>query len=417
MEPLGWEEIMNLEEKKKYAELIVRVGANVQPGQYVVIRTDVSQESFASLVSEKCYEAGAKRVFVHWTSSLFDQVDYRMAQMDVLKKVPPFEEACHQFMAKELPVLIWIDADDPDGMKGADASKIAAVRSAKFKVLGKYREAQNNKAQWCIAGAPSAAWARKVFPGISDEEAIERLWYAILLTARMKEGDGIENWKAHEKELKARCAYLNALRLKSLHYRSETGTDLKVGLIPGVLFQGGGEKTLSGTLYQPNIPSEEVFTSPKRGEAEGVVFASKPLVYNGQIINDFHIRFKEGRAVEVHAKEGEAALQSILTLDEGASYLGEGALIPYHSPINDTGILFYNTLYDENAACHLALGHGFEELYPGFEKMTLKEVHEAGINDSLGHVDFMIGDPYLDITGEMENGEKVPLFVKGEWAF
>lgn len=408
---------MNQELVEKYAELIVKTGAAVQPGQYVVIRTNVSQEKFASLVSRKCYEAGAKRVFVHWQSAEMDRVDYQCADLDVLKTVTSFEEECHKFMADNLPVLIWIDADDPDGMKGVLASKVAEVRANKYKVIGKYKEAQENKSQWCIAGAPSAAWAKKIFSDMSEEEAIEHLWDAILLTSRAKDGNGIANWEEHEKDLKERCKYLNALRLKSLHYESKTGTNLTIGLIPGVIFQGGGEKTLDGKIFQPNIPSEEVFTSPRRGEAEGVVVASKPLVYNGQIIKNFSIRFHEGKAVEVQAEEGEDVLKSILTLDEGSAYLGECALVPFHSPINDTGILFFNTLYDENAACHLALGRGFEELYPGFENMTSDEVHLAGINKSLSHVDFMIGDAYLNITGTTQNGEEVKIFVNGAWAF
>lgn len=400
-----------------YADLIVKTGANVKPGQYVVIRTNVSQEKFASLVAKKCYEAGAKQVFVHWQSALMDRVDYENGDIENLKQVPSFEEECHKFMATYFPILIWIDADDPDGLKGVDASKVAAVKAAKYKVIGKYREAQNNKAQWCIAGAPSEAWAKKVFPNLSTEEAIEALWKAILKTSRAENGNGIAEWEKHEKDLKSRCQHLNSLHLRKLHYQSKTGTDLTVGLIPGVIFQGGGEKTLDGKIFQPNIPSEECFTSPKKGEAEGVVYASKPLVYNSQVIKNFHIRFHEGKAVEVHAEEGEEVLKSILSLDEGASYLGECALVPFHSPINDTGILFYNTLYDENASCHLALGRGFEELYPEFQKYTSDEIHKFGINASLSHVDFMIGDEYLDITGTDEDGKEIPIFRHGEWAF
>ena len=207
------------------------------------------------------------------------------------------------------------------------------------------------------------------------------------------------------------------MNLVELRYKSTTGTDFKVGLIPGVIFLGGGEKTLDGTFFQPNIPSEECFTSPMRGKAEGIVYASKPLVYNGQLINNFNIRFHEGKAVEVHAETGEEVLKSILELDEGSAYLGECALVPFDSPINNTGILFYNTLFDENAACHLALGRGFTNLYPDFEKYSEDELHSFGINKSLSHVDFMIGDKDLDITGITSSGKEVSIFRKGAWAF
>jgi aminopeptidase len=408
-----------MEEKllDSYAELIVKVGANVQKGQYVVIRTNPCVEEFASLVAKKCYKAGAKRVFVHWMSSKLDRVDYQNATLEELSSVPTFEEAAHKFMVDQLPVLIWLDADNPDGLKGVDAKKTAAIRSAKYKVLGKYREARDNKFQWTIAGVPSLEWAKKVFPSKSDDEAIEALWKAILTTARCLDGNGIENWQKHEDDLKKRCAYLNSLHLSKLHYKSKTGTDFTVGLIPGVIFLGGGEKDLYNHFFQPNIPSEECFTSPMKGKAEGLVVASKPLAYNGQLIEDFTVRFHEGKAVEVTAKKGLEALKSILTLDEGSAYLGECALVPFDSPINQTGLLFFNTLYDENAACHLALGTGFTELYPNFEKYTDAEIRSFGINKSLSHVDFMIGDRYLDITGTTEEGKDVPIFKQGSWAF
>ncbi len=408
---------MNKELLRKYAQLIVKTGANIKEGQCVVIRTNVALEDFAALVSEECYKAGAKRVFVHWQSAKMDKVDYNYAQLDNLCWVPSFEEECHKFMRDELPVLMWLDGDDPDGLKGVDATIVSRVKTEKFKVVGKYREERGNKAQWVIAGYPTKEWAKKVFPELNEDQAMNRLLEAILLTARAADGNGIENWKEHEIQLKKRCAYLNSLHLSSLRYKSKTGTDFTVGLIPGVIFQAGGEKTEDGTFFQPNIPSEECFTTPMKGVAEGVVVASKPLVYQGQVIENFSIRFHQGKAVEVHAEKGEDVLKSILTLDEGASYLGEVALVPFDSPINNTGLLFFNTLYDENAACHLALGRGFEELYPDYQKYTLDELQDKGINSSLSHVDFMIGDSYLNIVGIKDNGDEVQIFKDGNWAF
>jgi aminopeptidase len=402
---------------EKYAELIVKVGANVQKGQYVVIRTGVFEEEFASIVAKQCYLAGAKRVFVHWQSPKMDMVDNQYASEEALKEVPLFEEECHRFMLNELPVLIWLDGDDPDGLIGLDNQKASRIRQAKHKILAKYRDQRENKFQWVIAGVPSLPWAKKVFPNLSDEEAIEALWEKILYTSRALDGNGIENWIKHNEDLKKRCEYLNSLNLCQLRYHSSNGTDFRVGLIPGVCFAGGDEATLSGTYFQPNIPTEECFTSPRRGDAEGIVYATKPLSYQGQLIEDFNIRFHEGKAVEVHAKKGEDALKSILSLDEGSAYLGECALVPYHSPINLTNILFFNTLYDENAACHLALGTGFNNLYPNFEKYTEEEIQSFGINYSLSHVDFMIGSKDMSIIGIDENGKEIQIFRDGDWAF
>ncbi len=402
---------------ENYAELIVREGANVQKNQYVVIRTGVYEEEFASIVARKCYEAGAKRVFMRWESSKLNQVDLLYADEEDLKHVFYFEEMESKFMLDELPTLIWLDGEDPDGLKGIDASKAARIRRARYMVTGKYREASENHHAWVIAGVPSLPWAKKVFPNLSDEEAIEKLWEAILKTSRAYEGDPIKNWKEHDEDLKNRCKYLNSLNLKKLKYKSSNGTDLEVGLIPGVRFAAGSEKTLEGNIFSPNIPTEECFTSPMKGEAEGIVYSTKPLSYQGQLIEDFSVRFHEGKAVEVNARVGEEALRSILTLDNGSSYLGECALVPFHSPINETGILFFNTLYDENAACHLALGTGFPELYPDYEKYTDDEIRSFGINKSLSHVDFMIGSEDLDITGITLDGKEIKIFHNGDWAF
>ena len=402
---------------ENYAELIVREGANVQKNQYVVIRTGVYEEEFASIVARKCYEAGAKRVFMRWESSKLNQVDLLYAEEEDLKHVFYFEEMESKFMLDELPTLIWLDGEDPDGLKGIDASKAARIKRARYMVTGKYREASENHHAWVIAGVPSLPWAKKVFPNLSDEEAIEKLWEAILKTSRAYEGDPIKNWKEHDKDLKNRCKYLNSLNLKKLKYKSSNGTDLEVGLIPGVRFAAGSEKTLEGNVFSPNIPTEECFTSPMKGEAEGIVYSTKPLSYQGQLIEDFSVRFHEGKAVEVNARVGEEALRSILTLDNGSSYLGECALVQFHSPINETGILFFNTLYDENAACHLALGTGFPELYPDYEKYTDDEIRSFGINKSLSHVDFMIGSEDLDITGITLDGKEIKIFHNGDWAF
>lgn len=402
---------------KKYAELLVRSGIALKKGQSVVIGANVDIEPFVAMVVEECYRAGAKHVIVRWNSEACDRIQFKKGKKEALAEVLPYEIARAEWECQELPCFLWLDSDDPDGMAGLDQKKMAFIRQSRMKVLYPYRQRRENHTQWCIAGVPSAAWAKKIFPDLPKGKAIEKLWEAILTTSRALDGNGIENWKKHDEDLKKRCAYLNSLRLKKLHYTASNGTDLTVGLIPGVIFLGAGETTLEGAYIQPNIPSEECFTSPRRGEAEGIVYATKPLSYGGVLIKDFWVRFEGGKAVEVHAEQGQEALESILHVDEGSAYLGECALVPFDSPINNTGLLFYNTLFDENAACHLALGAGFTNLYPNFDQYSEEELHGFGINESMSHVDFMIGAEDLDIVGTTEDGREIQIFKHGEWAF
>ena len=402
---------------KKYAELIVRSGVALKKGQSVYLSAALENEDFAAMVVEECYRAGAKKVHVEWSSAKTMKIAMKRGKKEDLAAVTPLEEGMMKWRTEELPAMIHLTSQDPDGMKGMDMAKMAYIRRVRYQAFHEQLEQSENKYQWCIAGVPGEAWAKKVFPGLSKKAAIEALWQAILKTSRADDGNGIANWEAHDKDLKKRCAYLNSLKLKKLHYTSSNGTDFTVGLIPGVIFLGGGEENLKGAYYQPNIPSEECFTSPMKGEAEGIVYASKPLSYQGVLIKDFWVKFEGGKAVDVHAEQGEEALRSILTLDEGSAYLGECALVPYDSPINNTGLLFYNTLFDENAACHLALGRGFTNLYPNYEKYTEEEIHSFGINKSMSHVDFMIGSKDLSIVGTTEDGKEVQIFKDGNWAF
>jgi len=402
---------------KAYADLIVKSGIALQKGQDVVIQSNVASEEFTAMVVDSCYKNGAKHVIMRWYSQKEKRAAFRRGKVKFVGQVLPFEIEFQKYSNDVLPCLIWIVSDDPSALKGVNPKKIADIQSAQMSQIMPYREKRENKYQWCIAGASSKEWAKQVFPKERGKKGIEKLWEAIISTSRAADGKGIENWRAHEIDLKKRCDYLNSLKLKSLHYLSKNGTDFTVGLIPGVIFLGGGEKTLQGTFYQPNIPSEECFTSPMKGEAEGIVYSARPLAYQGQLIEDFSIRFEKGKAVEVHAKKGEEALKGILSIDEGSAYLGECALVPFDSPINNTGILFLNTLYDENACCHLALGRGFTSLYPDYQKYSEDELHGFGINKSASHVDFMIGSRDLNITGTTFEGKHVPLFKNGNWAF
>ncbi len=399
-----------------YADLLVKKGLNLDRGQEVLIIANLDQPEFVRTVTEKCYEAGASRVSVDWHDMPVEKLHQLHQSEAMLSEVEPWVLSRWQWRAEKLPAMIWLDSDDPDGMDGIDQAKRAKAQMARFPVIKPYREAAENRHQWCIAGVPGVEWARKVFPGIPEPEAVEKLWEAILSTARAN-GDPIANWDEHNRTIHRRCEKLNAFHFVSLEYKSANGTDFKVGLIPNGVFAGAAETDLSGRVFNPNIPSEEIFTSPKRGEAEGVLVSTKPLSWQGSLIENFAIRFEQGKAVEVKAEKGQDALEKMIAMDEGAAYLGECALVDFDSPINNTGILFYNTLYDENACCHVALGRGFYDCIQDYPKYTQDEMKRMGINDSMIHVDFMVGSRDLSITGITPSGERVEIFRGGSWCF
>ncbi len=401
---------------KKYAELIARRGVNIQKGQEVIVMAGLDQPEFVYMVVDECYKAGAGKVVVEFDYQPLTKLHVRHQKLATLGKVEKWVEERWKHYTEVLPARIYLESDDPDGLNGINQSKLAKAGAARMKVIKPYRDAIDNKHTWCIAAVPGEKWAKKLFPKLSKKQAIEKLWEAILYTARVDD-DPIAAWNAHNEDLAKRCKYLNDLNIETLHYKSSNGTDFKVGLMPESKFAGGGEYTLSGVYYNPNIPSEECFTSPAKDTAEGIVYSSKPLSYNGQLIENFSIRFEAGKAVEVKAEKNESLLREMIGMDEGASRLGECALIPFDSPINNYGLVFMNTLFDENASCHLALGRGFSECMKDYDKFTLKELQEKGLNDSIIHVDFMIGTEDLDITATTRDGKKVKIFEKGNWAF
>lgn len=402
---------------RKYAKLIARVGVKIRKGQDVVIQAELDQPEFVEMLTDECYKAGARKVTVEWSHQPLQKYHVRHRSLKTLSTLDDWEVAKLEHYADTLPCRIYLISEDPDGLCGINQEKNAKALQARYKVIKPIRDKMENKYQWCIAAVPGVKWAKKVFPGERASRAVELLWEAILKTSRVDE-DPEEAWRKHNEDLARRCEYLNSLGIESLEYKSSNGTDLKVGMIPDALFCGGGEYALgSGNYFNPNIPSEEVFTTPKRGEAEGIVYSTKPLSYRGELIEDFSIRFEGGRAVEMKAKRGEELLKQMISMDEGAAYLGECALVPYDSPIRNSGILFYNTLFDENAACHLALGMGFSNCLKDYEKYTLDECRAKGINDSQIHEDFMIGSEDLSITAHTRDGRDVPIFRDGNWAF
>lgn len=400
---------------RKYIELIVRRGLHLDPGQDAVVTASVDIADFVVPVVEECYRQGARKVWVEWLCQPLDLVANRHQSLQTLSRLEKWQVGKLAWRRDKLPAMLYLLSDDPDGLKGIDQKKRADARKAQYPKIKPFVDAMEDRYQWCIAAVPGKAWAKKVFPDLPPSRAVAALWDAILAASRAI-GDPLANWAEHNRIIKERCAMLNAHRFDRLIYKAPNGTDFSVGLMPEGLFLGGSETDLSGREFEPNIPSEEVFTTPKRGRAEGIVVATMPLSYQGELIEDFSVRFHEGRAVEVHAAKGEALLREMVGMDEGAAYLGECSLIPCDSPIHNTGILFYETLFDENAACHLALGRGFFSCVDGFEKRSREEMLALGVNESMIHVDFMIGYEGLDIDGVKADGTVVPIFRKGEWA-
>ena len=402
---------------REYAKLIVRCGVNVQKGQEVLIYAGLDQPEFVAMVVEEAYKAKAGLVTVNWNYQPLTKLHARYQTVKSLGTVHEWEKAKLQHYVDTVPCRIHLISDDPDGLKGVNTAKLAKGRQLSYPILKPYSDARNGQEQWCGAAVPGVAWAKKLFPNLSKNQAVEKLWEAILSASRVLDGDPIENWAKHNENMANHCKYLNDLKIEKLHLFADNGTDLTVGLIAEGQFCGGGETTKSGVFFNPNIPTEECFTSPKRGEAEGIVHSTKPLSYQGQLIDKFWMRFENGKAVEAHAEIGDEVLQTMLNMDEGARYLGEVAIVPQSSPINQSGLLFFNTLYDENAVCHLAVGMGFMDCLTDYHNRTLEEGRQLGINDSMIHTDFMIGCDTMNIDAICAAGNVVRIFENGQWTF
>ena len=405
---------MNQKLIRDYARLIAALGGHVVKGDEVWIEASLDQPDFITMLVEECYKCGAKSVSVRWDHDPLTKLHFKYMKLSELTKLPPYSLARIKYFSKKLPVRIYITSEDPDALSGINQTKMAKSHARIYQKTKKYRDAADGKYKWCIAGVPGKAWAKKVFPDLSEEEAMEKLWEAILMTSRVDGNDSVDNWNKHNAFLIGQREKLDALNLRKLIYHSDNGTDFEVELIPGVHWGAGVETIKDKGEFNPNIPTEEVFTSPRAGKCEGKLVATKPLSYNGELIEDFAITFKDGKVSKVEARKNQKLLEQMVSMDEGASMLGEVALVPFSSPINKTGVLFWNTLYDENATCHVALGIGFKELMD--PNLSVEEAKEKGINDSMIHVDFMIGSADLSIVGIDDKGNKHQLFKDGEWA-
>ena len=414
---------MDKKRLSSYASLIVNKGLCIMPGQKVIVRSALEQIEFVETVVEECYKAGASKVTVDWHHDPITKLDIKYQAPEVLGETEAWEKLRFKIRTGELPADIYLDSDDPDAFAGIDNEKWANAKRNKYKVRKRYLDMMENKYQWCVAAVPGKKWAMKVYPDLPEEEAIERLWEEILICARADSDDPQKQWDEHNANLKKRCDWLNGLHLTRLVYKSEmSGTDFSVGLIDKMRFMGGLDELetdkgrANNVFYNANIPSEEVFTTPMKGDCEGVLVATRPLSYRGVLIEDFSIWFKNGKVTKVKAAKNEDALRTMISMDKGASMLGECALVPYHSPISQSGILFYSTLLDENASCHMALGDGYSSCLENAGSYTPAEARRIGVNNSMIHEDFMVGTPDLSITGITKDGKEVQIFKNGDWA-
>lgn len=407
---------MNKRMLKKYAKAIVQIGVHVQKGQEVIIFSELDSAELVRQIVVEAYKAKASKVSVEWSDSQITKTTYQYQSVKSLSELPNWKIEKQKYIVEKQPCYIRIKSADPDALKGIDQTKVSQVNKNTYPILKPYRDALENCHPWTIVGAPSVAWAKKVFPHLSNKAAVNALWDAILKAARIDENDPVENWKKHNQYLQEKCDKLNQLNLHHLHYKSSNGTDLIVEIMPKTIFLGGGETTLSGQFFNPNMPTEECFGMPNKYGVNGIVYASKPLSYNGELIEDFSFKFKDGKVVEVHARKGENLLKEMIAMDEGASRLGEVALVPYDSPISLSNILFYNTLFDENASCHLALGNAFSNNIKEYEKMTNEEIEKFDMNRSMIHVDFMVGTKDMSIIGVTNDEKEIVIFKEGNWA-
>lgn len=402
---------------KKYAELAVKVGVNIQKGQTLVINSPIECAEFARLLSKEAYNAGAKEVHVEWSDEELALIKFMNAPEEAFKEFPRWKAEGYEALAKNGAAFLSISASNPELLRDVDPKRISDANKTRSIALKKYREyIMNSTVAWSIVSIPTVGWAKKVFPNLSEEDAVAKLWENIFKIVRVDKDVPVESWNEHLKNLQDKVDFLNSKRFKKLNYVSKD-TDLTIELPEKHIWAGGGEYNLKKTYFVANMPTEEVFTLPLKTGVNGKVKSTKPLNYSGNLIDNFTLTFKDGKIIAFSAEKGYETLKKLIETDEGSHYLGEVALVPYDSPISNSNIIFYNTLFDENASCHLALGEAYPICLEGGSEMNSEELEKAGANNSLTHVDFMIGSADLNITGETEDGEVVRIFKDGNWAF
>ncbi|MFC0477663.1 aminopeptidase [Robertmurraya beringensis] len=402
---------------EKYAELAVKVGVNVQPNQTLVINTSLDSAEFVRLVVRKAYEVGAHNVIVNWADDMVTRAKYELAPDAAFTEYPEWRAREMEELADKGAAFMSIVSSSPDLLKGVNPERIANFQKAAGTALSNYRKKiQSDKVSWTVIATPSPDWAAKVFPDAAPEEQVNLLWDAIFKATRADLDNPVEAWKKHDETLHEKVAYLNERRYKKLHYTAP-GTDLTIELPEKHIWVGAGSINEQGNHFMANMPTEEVFTVPHRTGVNGYVASTKPLSYGGNIIDNFTLTFENGRIVDVKAEQGEDILKRLVDTDEGSHYLGEVALVPFQSPISQSNVLFYNTLFDENASNHLAIGSAYAFCIEGGKTMSAEDLEKNGLNESITHVDFMIGSAEMNIDGITNNDQTEPVFRNGNWAF
>lgn len=401
---------------EKYVELILKVGLKIKDGDKLVVRCPIEARDFAVECTRKAYELGAGEVVVDYRDQLISRLKYENESLDVLTDIPKHKVDKENYYMEKKAKYLSVTGSDPDAFKGVDAEKLFKSNLANSKALRDFSaKMMANYVSWIVVGASIPSWATKVFPDLEEGEAVRRLWFEIFNSVRLFEEDPIKALENHVDNLNRYSKFLNKAKFEKLIYKSQKGTDLEVGLPKGYIFAGAGDVNSDGEEFIANMPSEEVFSAPRLDGVNGKVYSTLPLNYNGNLIEDFYLVFKDGEVVDYDAKAGKEYLKNILDTDEGAKRLGEVALVSYNTPISMRKVLFYNTLYDENASCHFALGKSYPTCLEGGEKLSIEELKERGMNDSLTHVDFMVGDETTEIIGVKENGDQVQIFKEGNF--
>lgn len=403
---------------EKYAQLIIRTGINIQKNQILVINSPIECALFARMLAQNAYQEGARDVVIYWSDELFSRIRYMNAPEEVFDEFPQWKKEFYLSYVRQGAAFLSIFASDPELLKGVNNDRVSRAQKTSNTALKEYRESRmKNNVAWCAVSIPTKSWAKKVFPDVSEDEAVDRLWTAIFMSVRADVKDPVVAWQDHKNKLRKTTDFLNSNNFKFLRYKNAVGTDVQIELPEGHVWVGGSMHTTDGAEYIPNLPTEEVFTLPKKTGVNGIVVSSKPLSHNGNLIDEFSLTFKKGRIVDFSAKQGYEILKKLIETDEGSHYLGEVALVPYNSPISNSNILFFNTLFDENASCHLAIGKAYPGCLKDGKNMSEAELEKSGVNDSLVHVDFMIGTSDLGIIGIASNGQEVPVFENGNFAF
>lgn len=403
---------------EKYALLAVKKGVNLQKNQTLLINSPIECSKFAQIIAEVAYKEGAKEVIVHYSDPKLQKLKLEYASVDTLKEIPNWVAESYTSYAKKGCAVISISGSDPDAYKGIPMEKISTFQKSRQLALKEYYDySMSNKIRWTVVAAPTEAWALKVFKDSNSEEAISKLWEVIFNVTRLNTENVVESWNNHNNNINKKLEFLNSKKFAKLHYKNSKGTDLTIELPDDHIWLGGAEKCNLGIEFNANIPTEEVFTLPKKTGVNGKVVSSKPLSYGGNLINNFSLTFKDGKVIDFDAKEGSATLKELLDSDAGSKYLGEVALVPFDSPISNSNLIFYNTLFDENAACHLAFGKAYPTCIVNGENLSTEELSKKGVNTSIIHEDFMIGTNDLDITGYTKDNSEIKIFTSGNWAF